>query len=123
LLLTAQGSYRVSAALVTLAKAAIAITDPFGGNTVVPGTVIRYQITATLAGSGTVDNLVVDDPLPAELAFAAGSLTASALPPGESPDDDFIPAGTDNTGFDGVNNTVAVTLGTASRRRADRHHI
>jgi fimbrial isopeptide formation D2 family protein len=114
LLLVATGTYRVNAAPVTLTKAAIAITDPFGGNTVVPGTVIRYQVTATVGGNGAVDNFVVNDPLPAELGFVAGSLTVSAQPPGESADDDFIPAGTDNTGFDGANNTVIVTLGTVA---------
>lgn len=112
LLLVAQGSYQVGSALVTLTKVATQLTDPFGGATVVPGTIVRYQITATIGGSGGVQNLVVRDPLPAALAFVAGSITVSALPPGEQADDDFAPAGTDNTGFDGTSNTVVVALGT-----------
>jgi uncharacterized repeat protein (TIGR01451 family) len=112
--LLAQGGYRVTSALVTLAKSVISITDPFGGATIVPGSVIRYQITVTVAGSGAVDNLVVDDPVPPELAFVSGSLAVSVLPAGEQPDDDFLPAGTDHTGFDGPNRSVVVTLGSVA---------
>jgi uncharacterized repeat protein (TIGR01451 family) len=114
LLIVAQGSYEVSGALVSLNKVATQITDPFGGSTVVPGSIVRYEITATVAGSGGVQTLAVHDPLPAALAFVPGSLTVSALPPGEQADDDFAPSGTDNTGFDGANNTVVVTLGDAA---------
>jgi uncharacterized repeat protein (TIGR01451 family) len=112
--LLAQGSYRVSSALVSLAKSVVSVTDPFGGTTIVPGSVIRYQITVTVAGSGAVDNLVINDPVPPELAFVSGSLAVSALPTGEQPDDDFLPAGTDHTGFDGPNRSVVVTLGSVA---------
>lgn len=112
--LLAQGSYRVTSALVTLAKSVVSVTDPFGGTTIVPGSVIRYQITVTVAGSGTVDNLVVNDPVPPELAFVSGSLAVAALPAGEQPDDDFLPSGTDHTGFDGPNRSVVVTLGSVA---------
>lgn len=111
LLLRAEGSYQVSAAVVNLIKAAINVLDPFGGATVVPGAVITYQIDATVSGTGSADALVVSDIVPADLEYVPGTLTVSALPPGENADDDFAPTGTDNTGFDGPNQTVTVTLG------------
>jgi uncharacterized repeat protein (TIGR01451 family) len=109
--LLAQGTYRVSAGNVTLAKTVTSVTDPQGGNRFVPGAIVRYQISVSVAGSGTAQNLVVRDPVPANLAYVAGSLSVSSLPPGQQADDDFLPAGSDNTGFDGPNDSVVVTLG------------
>ena len=111
--LQAFATYRANAALVTLTKAVLSVTDPFGGTTLVPGSVIRYQITVGVAGSGTAEDLVVRDPLPATLAFVAGSLTVAPLPPGQEVDDDFNPSGTDATGFDGLSSTVVSALGDA----------
>jgi uncharacterized repeat protein (TIGR01451 family) len=113
-LFLAQGSYRVSAAVVTLTKSAITALDPFGGTTLVPGTVITYQIDATVSGAGDAENLLIADPIPADLEYVPGSLSVSALPAGEEADDDFAPAGTDNTGFDGANQTIIVNLATVA---------
>ena len=110
LLIRAQASYQVSAAVVSLTKSAVSVSDPFGGVTLVPGSVIEYQITASVTGSGSAENLVVSDVIPADLAYVPGSLVVSSLPPGEEQDDDFVPAGTDNTGFNAGSNTVTVNL-------------
>ena len=109
--LRAEGTYRVSAGNVTLSKTVVSVSDPQGGNKLVPGAVVRYQIGVSVASSSTAQGLVVRDPLPASLAYVAGSLLVSPLPPGQQVDDDFLPAGSDNTGFDGPNNSVVVTLG------------
>jgi len=69
------------------------------------------RIDVGVAGSNTAQSLVVRDPLPADLAYVAASLAVSPLPPGQQADDDFAPAGSDDTGFDGSSNTVVVTLG------------
>ncbi|MDH3643316.1 MAG: hypothetical protein OES38_14535 [Gammaproteobacteria bacterium] len=108
------GSYRVSEAVVALAKSAIAVVDPFGGATLVPGSVITYQIDVTVSGSGNAEALVISDPLPGDLEYLPGSLSVSALPVGEESDDDFTPAGTDNTGFDGTTQTITVNLDAVS---------
>lgn len=111
LLIRAEGRYQVSAAVVTITKTAIAAVDPFGGSTLVPGTIITYQIDVTVGGSGAAEGLVITDPLPVELEYQPGTLAVSALPAGEDADDDFAPAGTDNTGFDAGTQTIQATLG------------
>ncbi len=109
--LRADGGYRVDAAVVTLNKTVTSVLDPTGGARLVPGAVVHYRIDVGVAGSNTAQSLVVRDPLPANLAYVASSLAISALPGGQQADDDFVPFGSDNTGFDGPNNTVVVTLG------------
>jgi uncharacterized repeat protein (TIGR01451 family) len=109
-----EGIYRVTAAVVSLVKTSTTILDPFGGTTLVPGTLITYQIDVSVTGTGGADNLIVSDPIPADLEYQPGTLSVSALPAGEDSDDDFAPSGTDNTGFDGGNQTVTVNLATVS---------
>lgn len=111
LLLRATGTYEVIAAVVELLKTAPTVLDPFGGTALVPGAIITYQIDATVTGTGTAEALSVTDALPADVEYVPGSLTVSALPAGEDADDDFAPAGTDNTGYDAGNRTVTAVLG------------
>lgn len=112
LLIRARGVFEVNTALVTLVKSVVSVVDPFGGTTIVPGSVLEYQIVANVAGSGTAEDFLVTDVLPAELEYLSGSLVvAPGLPPGEEVDDDFAPGGTDNTGFDTGSNTLTVSLG------------
>jgi uncharacterized repeat protein (TIGR01451 family) len=68
------GIYRVSAANVTLTKAA-SVAGPFGGTGAIPGAVITYTLTATVGGNGTVNNVAVADPIPAGTTYRPGSLT------------------------------------------------
>ena len=71
------GSYRVNAANVTFTKAA-SVTGPFGGTSVIPGTVITYTLTASVGGSGTLSNVAVTDPIPAGTTYRPGTLTLEA---------------------------------------------
>ena len=111
LLLRTQGRYEVGDAALALAKTATAVRDPEGGSTVVTGAVITYEIAVTVSGSGTAEGVRVQDALPVELEYVPGTLSVSALPPGEEIDDDFLPAGTDNTGYDAASRTISVGLG------------
>jgi uncharacterized repeat protein (TIGR01451 family) len=110
LLLLAEGRYVVSAAVVALSKNAVAVLDPFGGATLVPGSVITYEIVAEVLGSGPAEAVAVTDSLPTELLYVPASLTVSFLPVGENADDDFAPSGVDNTGFDPNSQAVTVNL-------------
>ena len=67
----------VQAASLALVKSAT-IADPFGGNRPVPGAVITYRLVATVSGAGTLNNLVLTDPIPVSTAYQTGSLTHEA---------------------------------------------
>lgn len=64
----------VQSASVTLTKSAT-IADPFGGQRPVPGAVVTYRLVATVSGAGTLNNLAINDPIPAGSTYQAGSLT------------------------------------------------
>jgi uncharacterized repeat protein (TIGR01451 family) len=71
---SAGGFFAVLAASVALAKSA-AIADPFGGTSHIPGSVVTYTLVATVSGSGTLNNLVLSDAIPAGAAYQPGTLT------------------------------------------------
>lgn len=81
------GAYAVSAATVSLVKTAT-IVDPFGGSEPVPGATITYQITANVAGSGSVNGLTISDNIPADTSYVAGSLTLGGSPLTDAADAD-----------------------------------
>ena len=111
--LRAEGAYRVDAAR------GDAEQDGHVGHSIrpaergsFPARSFTTASTVGVAGSNTAQGLVVRDPLPANLAYVACEpRRLRRLPPGQQADDDFAPFGSDNTGFDGPNNTVVVTLG------------
>ena len=67
----------VQAASLALVKSAT-IVDPFGGNRPVPGAVITYTIVATISGAGTLNNVVITDPIPVGVTYQIGSITHDA---------------------------------------------
>jgi len=71
---SADGTYRVTVASVALTKAA-SVAGPFGGAEAVPGAIITYTLTATVSGTGTVNNVAVADPIPAGTSYRPGTLT------------------------------------------------
>lgn len=71
------GYYAVSAASVAFVKSAI-VADPFGGTTRVPGSIITYQLVATVSGSGSLVNVRIADAIPAGSTFRTGSITLEA---------------------------------------------
>lgn len=68
------GAYRVNRAIVTFTKAA-SVAGPFGGTSIIPGAVITYTLTASVGGSGTLNNVAVADPIPAGTTYRPGTLT------------------------------------------------
>lgn len=68
------GYYEVASATVALVKSAT-VADPFGGTTVVPGSVITYSIVATVTGSGSLPNLRISDVVPAGTTYVPGTIT------------------------------------------------
>jgi uncharacterized repeat protein (TIGR01451 family) len=73
----ASGFLAVQAATVTLVKSAT-ILDPFGGNRPVPGAIITYSLVANVAGTGSLANLVINDPIPTGTQYQTGTITLQA---------------------------------------------
>ncbi len=73
----ASGFLAVQAASVSLLKSAT-IIDPFGGTRPVPGAIVTYNLVATVTGSGTLNNLVITDPIPAGSQYQTGTITLEA---------------------------------------------
>jgi uncharacterized repeat protein (TIGR01451 family) len=96
-----QGTYGVVQTLTTLSKTQ-SVQDPFGGNSPVPGAVITYSITLTVAGTGTITGAQIDDTIPANTTYVAGSLRLDSVAQSDAADAD---AGR----FTGT--AIAVTLG------------
>ena len=78
-------TYTVVSASLSAAKVIAGVTDPFNAypnGFSIPGAVVRYQITITNGGAGSVDanTVVVSDPIPAntKACVAAGTACAAA---------------------------------------------
>lgn len=83
----ASGFLAVQAASLTLTKTA-AVVDPFGGTTVVPGSVITYTLIANVTGAGNLNNVAITDPIPAGTIYQAGTLTYQAAVQTDAADSD-----------------------------------
>lgn len=74
---TASGFLAIQAAALALVKSAT-VVDPFGGTTIVPGSVVTYTLVATISGTGTLANVAITDPIPAGSQYVASSMTLQA---------------------------------------------
>jgi uncharacterized repeat protein (TIGR01451 family) len=81
----------------------VTVIDQWGGHQPIPGATLRYTITAT--ASGTANNVVVIDPLPANTAFIPNTLKLNNAALTDAADTDAGDAG--GTTAD----TVTVKLG------------
>lgn len=101
----ARGNLVVGLTTVALAKS-VTLRDPFGGSGAVPGSIASFTITATVAGSGSVADLVVTDAIPEGTTYAPGSLALDGTALTDAADAD---AGT-GSDADGI----SVALGTVA---------
>ena len=95
------GYYQVSAATVALAKSAV-VNNPLGTTAAIPGATITYTLVATIAGSGALPNLAINDVTPAGTTYVPGSITLGGLPLSD-------PADADAGSF--ASNAITVALG------------
>lgn len=75
----AGGFLLINAASVALVKSA-SVLDPFGGTTTVPGSIITYTLVATVSGTGSLANVAINDPIPANSQYVVSSMTLQAAP-------------------------------------------
>ena len=99
-----RGRYIVQNATISFVKTAT-IVDPFGGTKSVPGSIITYTLTATITGSGTLNNAAIVDAVPANTAYQIGSITLQGTPLTDISD-------SDSGSF--LSNNVSVRLGSVT---------
>ncbi len=109
---SARDAYRVGA-LLSLNKSVINVQDPFGcsapsGCRIVPGSVLTYRIDLVASGSGTLDDLVLSDPIPANLSYVPGSVIVDGVAKTDAADADQADFGISQP------NTVTVSPGSVS---------
>ncbi len=100
-----QGAYVVSAIRLNVDKTIVSVQDPYGGNRVMPGAMITYQVTVSVIGVGTAKALQIQDPAPENMSYQRNTLTLNGVALSDSVDGD---AGH----FDAALNTVWLTPGT-----------
>lgn len=117
----ANGTYVVTAVTVTVTKVVLSVTNPFGVTTsgcnvasppagcsaFVPGSIIQYQVTVTIAGTGTAQAVTIIDNVPANTTYVANSIRFNTLARTDVVDGD-------NTSCSGCGNAVgsiAVVVG------------
>lgn len=98
----ATGSYITNGLGLVVNKSVTSVLDPNGTAVLMPGSVVTYQIEAVLSGAGTASNLMITDPLPADITYLPGSIIVSGTTRTDAAD-------SDNAQF--AANTVSVSLG------------
>lgn len=73
------GSYVVAAVSVSLTKTATVVPHATFGTQPVPGAIVRYEITVTVTGAGTAQNLVITDPIPVGTIYENASMELNAV--------------------------------------------
>jgi len=74
---SATGVYSVNAPALSFVKSAV-ITDLLGGSTPSDGATITYTLVVSVSGSGTADNVIITDAIPANTTYVSNSLTLNA---------------------------------------------
>lgn len=100
------GVYTISPIQLALSKTVVTVLDPYSRETIVPDSLVTYQINITATGdNGTLDNLVIEDTTPLNMSYVAGSIKFDGNPVSDNVD-------ADNADF-GITkeNTVTVKLG------------
>lgn len=93
------GNYIVSGLIVKHEKTIISVTDTSGGNIVMSGSQLLYQIKVDISGTGIAKNLKISDILPPELSYVLNSLTLNGVTVSDS---------------NIINGVIAVSLGDQS---------
>ncbi len=119
---SAQGTFNVDGAEVTVLKSSLVVSDPVNGTSnpkAIPGAVIRYCIAVSNASGGAdATNISVVDDLPSDVTFNTGTIlrnTAVAISGTDATcTGGAAPANATEGSFDSGNNRVSGTLSTVT---------
>jgi uncharacterized repeat protein (TIGR01451 family) len=64
------------------------IIDPSGSSTPIPGAIITYTLTARVTGTGQLSASAINDPVPAQTTYLAGTLALNGTPLSDAADTD-----------------------------------
>jgi uncharacterized repeat protein (TIGR01451 family) len=95
----AVGRYVIDGAVVRVNKS---ILSPISADMLIPGVEIRYRLLVEVQGIGSVQQLVINDPMPAPVTYVPNSMTVDTIAKTDVSD-------SDNGQFN--SNTVSVNLG------------
>lgn len=104
---SATGIYSVNLLSLILNKSVVVTWDPtnlFVTPKAIPGAILTYTITSSIAGSGTATAVVITDPIPANATYVANSLKLNSAALSDASDSDVGSVG-------GTPATVTVGLG------------
>ena len=104
--------YTVVSATIAVDKTVLVLSDPVNGVSpnakMIPGAVVQYCISVVNSGAADALNVAINDPLPANITFVAGSIRLNGTMTGAVCNTDGVAGGT----F--ASNTVSGTLGTVT---------
>ncbi len=89
-------------------KSIVSVIDSSGGNTAVSGSEVTYLIHIDTNGIGTINDLIITDPTPADMTYKSGSTLLNNVAMTDSNDTDSTDFGFSNT------DTVTINLGDIS---------
>lgn len=81
------GDYFVNGVLLSVVKS-VAVTDPDGGTSPMPGATLTYNIDVDVVGNGVAEGSVFSDPLPADTTYVPSSLELNGAPLSDLADGD-----------------------------------
>lgn len=81
--------YTVSTVKLDVEKTILSTKDPYGSELAMPGSEVTYKIRLVASGSGTANNLVIDDVVPESMNYKNNSLTLNGNPLSDSADSDI----------------------------------
>lgn len=70
----ATGNYNVSGLIVNHSKSVLSVVDTIGGNLIMSGSQVEYEIKVDLSGIGDIQNFKISDTLPPEMKYINGTL-------------------------------------------------
>jgi len=95
--------HEITTVNVALTKTILSVTDTFGGDAFLPGSIVVYRIEVSVA-DGTAEGLIIEDQIPVNTGYVAESILLNELPLTDADDGD-------EASFNLTTNAVTVDLG------------
>ena len=102
--------------VLTMDKSIVSVVDPNGGNTAITGSEVTYKIQVNTSGTGSIDNVVITDPTPADMTYKTNSITLNNSNQSDASD------ANDNTDF-GISNVDTATINLGNFAAGSQYEI